>query len=84
MTDFKNVNCELLRQHLNSAPWSICGIFDDIDDFAWAWECLYMGILNDHLKTRKVKVSTNGLKSMNSTIRKEMNGRYALKKKSAK
>ena len=78
MTYFKNVNCELLRQHLNSAPWSICGIFDDIDDVAWAWECLYKGILNDHLKTRKVKVPTNGLKWMNSTIRKEMKGRYAL------
>ena len=32
VTDFKNVNCELLRQDLNYAPWSICGIFDDIDD----------------------------------------------------
>ena len=31
VTDFKNVNCELLRQDLNTAPWSICGIFDDID-----------------------------------------------------
>ena len=33
--DFKNVNCELFRQDLNSAPWSICGIFDDIDDVAF-------------------------------------------------
>ena len=81
MTDFKNVKCELLRQHLNSAPWSICGIFDDIVYVAMAWECLYKGILNDHLKTTKVKVPTNGLKWMNSTIRKEMNRGYALLKK---
>ena len=77
----KNVNCELLRQDLNFAPWSICGIFDDMDDVTWAWESLCKGILNDHLKTRKVKVRTNGLKWMNSSIRKEMNRRYALFKK---
>jgi len=81
VTDFKNVNCELLRQDLNYAPWSICGIFDDIDDVAWAWESLYKGIWNDHLKTRKVKARTNGLKWMNSSIRKEMNRRYALLKR---
>ena len=37
--------------------------------------------MSDHLKTRKVKVRTNGQKWMNSTIRKEMNRRYALLKK---
>ena len=34
--------------------------------------------MSDHLKTRKVKVHTNGLKWMNGSIRKEMNKRYAL------
>ena len=84
VTDFKNINYELLRQDLNFAPWSICGIFDNIDDVAWAWESLYKGISNDHLKTRKVKVRTNGLRWMNNSIRKEMNRRYVLLKKSAK
>ena len=78
MTYFKNVNCELLRQHLNSAPWSICGIFDDIDDVAWAWECLYKAILNDHLKTRKVKVPTNGLKWMNRQTDRQTDRQFIL------
>ena len=34
--------------------------------------------MTDHLKTRKVKVCTNGLKWMNGNIRKAMNRRYAL------
>ena len=37
-------------------------------------------VMTDHLKTRKVKVHTNGLKWMNGNIRKEMNRRYALPK----
>lgn len=78
VTDFKNLNCDKLRHELSTAPWSVCEIHDDVDDVAWAWEYLYKDVMTDHLKTRKVKVRTNGLKWMNGNIRKVMNRRYAL------
>jgi len=78
VTDFKNLNCDKLRHELSTAPWSVCEIYDDVDDVAWAWEYLYKDVMTDHLKTRKVKVRTNGLKWMNGNIRKAMNRRYAL------
>ena len=78
VTDFKNLDCDKLRLDLSTAPWNVCEIFDEVDDVAWAWEYLYKDVMSDHLKTRKVKVRTNGLKWMNGSIRKEMNKRYAL------
>ena len=43
VTDFKNLNYNKLRHDLSTVPWSVCEIFDDVDDVAWAWEYLYKG-----------------------------------------
>lgn len=57
---------------------NICDIFDDIDDSVWAWETLYNYIINYHIPIRKVKIRSNSLPWMTSSLRKEMNKRYKL------
>ena len=76
--DYKNVDVNALRQDFAAAPWSICNIFDDLDDATWAWEYLYKDIVKSHLRSRVVKMRSNSLPWMNSSIRKELNKRYKL------
>ena len=51
VTYFKNLNYDKLRHNRSTAPWSVCEIFDDVDDVAWAWEYLYKDVMTDDLKT---------------------------------
>ena len=30
-----------LRENFEYTPWQICSLFVDVDDTAWAWECMY-------------------------------------------
>lgn len=76
--DFKNVNITALKHEFGTAPWNICDIFDDIDDSVWAWETLCNYIINYHIPIRKVKIRSNSLPWMTSSLRKEMNKRYKL------
>ena len=76
--DLKNVNITALQHEFATAPWNICDIFDDIDDSVWAWETLYNYIIDHHIPIRKVKIRSNSLPWMSSSLRKEMNKRYKL------
>ena len=79
--NYKKLNLNDLKSEFERAPWNICNTFDDMDDIMWAWEHLYKDILNDHLTVKKVKIRTNSLPWMNSTLKKEMNFRYKLLKR---
>ena len=76
--DYKKVDLDSLRMDFAAAPWSICNIFDDLDDATWAWECLYKDIMKSHIQARRVKIRNGSLPWMNSSIRKELNKRYKL------
>ena len=76
--DYKKVDLDSLRTDFAAAPWSICNIFDDLDDATWAWECLYKDIMKSHIQARRVKIRNGSLPWMNSSIRKELNKRYKL------
>ena len=76
--DYKKVDLDLLRTDFAAAPWSICNVFDDLDDATWAWECLYKDIMKSHIHARRVKIRSGSLPWMNSSIRKELDKRYKL------
>ena len=80
--NFKNVleNPKDFKHDLESAPWWVCSIFEDLDDITWAWDYIYSEIANNHITLREAKVRKNSLPWMNSEIRKEMNKRYKLLK----
>ena len=76
--DYKKVDLDSLKSDFAAAPWSICNVFDDLDDATWAWECLYKDIMKSHVHARRVKIRRGSLPWMNSSIRKELNKRYKL------
>ena len=53
--DYKKVDLDSLQRDFAAAPWSICNVFDDLDDATWAWECLYRAIMKSHVHARRVK-----------------------------
>ena len=36
--NYKDLDVESLKGDTEQAPWDICKLFDDIDDFTWCWE----------------------------------------------
>lgn len=69
-----------LQNDLETAPWWICSIFDEIDDVTWAWETMFKDVVDSHVTKRLVKIRQHSLPWMNSEIRKAMNKRYKLLK----
>ena len=69
-----------LQNDLETAPWWICSIFDEIDDVTWAWETMFKDVVDSYVTKRLVKIRQHSLPWMNSEIRKAMNKRYKLLK----
>ena len=55
INNYKIFNSEQFRSDIESAPWSMCEVFNDIDDQMWAWQHLYQNIKQQHISTRKVR-----------------------------
>ena len=76
--DYKNIDTDKINFELESAPWHIISIFDDVDDSLWVWEKLFTSIINENVKTRKAKIRNRSEPWMTSIIRKELNNRFRL------
>ena len=76
--NYKNIDTVKLDQDLETCPWHIISIFDDVDDSLWCWEYLFKNVLSSHVTTRKVKVRNNNQPWMNGEVRKAINDRYKL------
>ena len=59
--NMKTFSPDKLHQDLQLVPyaWSVCDIFDDVDDRYYVWNSLFTEVVNDHapLKTRRCKKS---------------------------
>ena len=44
---------EKLNTRIEQAPWSVCSIFDDIDEYVWSLEFLYKDIIKEEIPERK-------------------------------
>ena len=80
INNYRTFNQQKFRNDIESAPWSVCEIFDDMDDQVWAWQHLYQRIVSNHIPTRQVRMRKNKLPWITSEIRKEQNKRYRLLK----
>ena len=78
--NYRTFNQRKFRNDIESAPWSVCEISDDIDDHVWAWQHLYQRIVSDHISTRQVRKRKNQLPWITNEIKKEQNKRYRLLK----
>ena len=68
---FKTWICNCSLQHMWHIWWHW-------RQSVWAWETLYNYITNYHIPIRKVKIQSNSLPWMTSSLWKEMNKRYKL------
>lgn len=84
VNDYKSINKKDLQYDLQSAPWDLIDMFDDVDDAVWCWESIFKEIFSGHLKQRKVKVSAKNEPWMTRDIRKALNNRFRLFKKAIK
>ena len=66
--DYKNLNMEKLKYDIESTPWQLMALFEDPDDVTWCWDFLLQRTLNDHIKSRKVKIKSNSNPWMNGEI----------------
>ena len=82
--NYKNVDNISLQNDLETAPWHLISLFDDVDDSLWFWENLLTSIIKDHVKERKVKINSQTQPWMTGNIRKEMNHRHKLLKRAQK
>ena len=80
INNYKNFNSEQFRSNIERAPWSVCEVFNDIDDQLWAWQHLYQNIKQQHISARKVRSGERKLPWIDKSIRKEQNKRYKLLK----
>ena len=55
--DMNNFRREYFNLDLQLAPWSVCTVFDDVDDQCYVWYTLFMEIADLHtpLKTKRCK-----------------------------
>ena len=71
------MNYDQLNSELEQVPWSVCSVFDDVNDSLWAYNNLYQNVTKDYILERKVKVRHKSLRWINSEIRRLMNQRFA-------
>lgn len=76
--DYKKVDLDLLRMDFVVVLWSICNVFDNLDDVIWVWEYLYKDIMKFYFYVWWVKIRRGGLFWMNFFICKELNKCYKL------
>ncbi len=76
--NYKNIDTVKLNKDLETCPWHIISVFNDVDDSLWCWEHLFKDVLSSHVTTRKVKVRSDNQPWMNGEVRKAINNRYKL------
>ena len=82
--NYRNVDWDKVREDMSQVPWWITSVFDDIDDTVWAWQTMYENVVNEHIRSRQVKIRAQSHPWMNSELRKQMNQRYKLLRKAQK
>lgn len=82
--DHKTMNIDEFKKPLEDTPWWVTIIFDDMGDVANAWELLYKGFVDNYVTERKEKVGADSLAWFTTDLRKLLNKRFTLLKKSQK
>ncbi len=74
----KNYNQEKFLQDLHMVPFQIIDIFDDVDDTLYAFEQLYIEILNEHAPLKQMVIRGNQVSYMTEEWCKEIRYRNKL------
>ena len=78
---YKKFNLEAFQKDIVNIPESYLSMFDDPSDTYWAYEKMFLEVLNEHAPMKCRTVKKPQLPYMNSEIRKEMFKRNSLRNK---
>ena len=78
---FKNFNEESFRSDVESTPFHVSHIFEDIDDITWCHERLFLSVIDDHAPLKQKTLKKDSLPFMNSEWRKVIHRRNQLRNK---
>ena len=70
----KHFSESAFQNDVDSIPFHVCDIFEDIDDVYWMHDKLFMSVLDKHAPVKTKTVNTQ-VPYMNSTLRKAINQR---------
>ena len=80
----KKMEIEKFKSDLQNAPWSTCGMFEDVEDKYSVWTDIFKDICEEHVPKRKVKLRRHSLPWMSGAVRHKMNRRYKALQKAKK
>ena len=78
---YKNFNPIIFLEDLQNAPFHVMDVFDDVEDKLFAFESLYLDIINEQAPIKKFHVRGNQVPFMTEQRRKSIRHRNKLWKK---
>ena len=69
---FKKFNLESFTSDLDSAPFQVTNIFDDVDDSYWAFSSILSDIIESHAPMKKKVIKHSDAPFMNKELRQAM------------
>ena len=72
---FQNYNKVAFLEDISNAPWSVIGVFDDVEDKLNAFNTLFNQVLDQHVPVKTVKMRTRPCPFINDNIRALMKAR---------
>ena len=78
---YKNFNSDTFLEDLQNAPFHIMDVFDDVDNKLFAFESLYLDIINEQVPIKKFHARGNQVPFMSEQWRKSIRHRNKLWKK---
>ena len=78
---YKTFNETNFKGDINQIPSQVCEIFDDVSDQFWAFNLLYVGVLNEHAPLKQRIVKAEKIPYMYSDLMKQMYKRNMLRNK---
>jgi len=70
--NYKNFNSDIFFEDLQNAPFHVMDVFDDVDDKLFAFESLYLDIINEHAPIKKFHARGNQVPFMTEQWRKSI------------
>ena len=78
---FKNFNEVFYRNDLETAPFHVSNVFDDVDDQLWFHNTLLLDVIDKHAPKKQKTIKHKQLPYMNDRLRKAINVKAALRRK---
>lgn len=66
---YNNFDKVKFSKDIGEAPWSVCEVFDNLDDCYWAWKQIFGEICNKHAPFHEFKVRHQSLPWITPQIR---------------